>query len=80
MTFGQELHQPEQRVQTVARHTDVAHLARSLHQGTIRSSSQSRFKVCPFLELPEGGDGVLHKLPQTVTELHIVNLQHTLED
>ena len=33
MTFGQELHQPEQRVQTVARHPDVAHLARSLEQG-----------------------------------------------
>ena len=80
MTCWQELHQPEQRVQTVASHPNVAHLARSLEQGhdKVKLSHSPSHRVCPFLELPEGGDGVVHKLPETVTELHIVNLHNTL--
>ena len=86
MTFGQELDQPEQRVETVARHPDVAHLARSLHQGHskvklskhVTADSLKCDGVCPFLELHEGGDGVVHQLPEAVTELHIVNLNSTL--
>ena len=88
MTFGQELDQPEQRVEAVASHPDVAHLARSLEQGhskvklskhvTADSLGIECDGVCPFLELPEGGDGVVHQLPEAVTELHIVNLNSTL--
>ena len=81
MTFGQELDQPEQRVETVASHPDVAHLARSLEQGHSKVKLSKALKcdgVCPFLELPEGGDGVVHQLPEAVTELHIVNLHSTL--